>query len=240
VSKFLSRFVTSRAAAIIAISEAVGKFLIESKEIQKSRVPFVVLYGLDPIVELCVLQKTSDPYSIGTIARLVPQKDLAVLCRAFSIVVTQIPTATLYVVGDGPLKKELQTLCEELKIGHAVHWLGRTNEIEDFLFSIETFVLTSRYEGFGLVLLEALRAGLPVVAANNSAIPEVLGSDYSGLCETGNVEMFAQRILDSFNLEKRKFSTDQGQRRLEMFSASKMNRNMNKVYSRVEELINQK
>ena len=107
-----------------------------------------------------------------------------------------------------------------------------------FLFSIETFVLTSRYEGFGLVLLEALRAGLPVVAANNSAIPEVLGSNHSGLCETGNVQMFAQRILDTFNPEMRKHSIDQGQQRLEMFSAFGMNRKMNEVYLRVEKLIN--
>jgi glycosyltransferase involved in cell wall biosynthesis len=238
VSKFLSKLVTFRAAEIIAISEAVSEFLIDSKEIKKGRTPSVVLYGIDPIINLSILRKNSVPYSIGTIARLVPQKDLQVLCKAFSVIITKIPAATLYIVGDGPLKNELQTLCEELKVSHAVHWLGRTDKVEDFLFSIETFVLTSRYEGFGLVLLEALRAGLPVVAANNSAIPEVLGSNHSGLCETGNVQMFAQRILDTFNPEMRKHSIDQGQQRLEMFSALGMNRKMNEVYLRVEKLIN--
>lgn len=237
VSRLLSKFVTSRSAEIIAISQAVSKFLVDSKEISKHKIPSVVLYGLDSIDETYLLRKTSVPYSIGTIARLVPQKDLQVLCRAFSIVLIQIPAANLYIVGDGPLKNELQALCEELKIAHAVHWLGRTEKIEDFLISLETFVLTSRYEGFGLVLLEALRAGLPVVAADNSAIPEVLGSDYSGLCETGNVEMFAQRMIDTFNIQKRKYSIEQGQQRFKLFSASKMNGRMNKVYSRVEELI---
>ena len=94
------------------------------------------------------------------------------------------------------MKQELQNLAEQLEIGSAVTWLGRTKKIPQFLSSIDLFVLSSKYEGFGLVLLEAMATGTAILAANNSAIPEVLGENYPGLFATYNSEELANKIKE--------------------------------------------
>ena len=200
VSKLLSRFVAAKADRVIAISRAVADFLYQSGEISIDTTVEVVLYGSAPYsdsVGYPFFPETSrDETRIGTIGRLVDQKNYPTLLNAFSLVVRENPTFHLYIIGDGPLKQELQNLADELEIGSAVTWLGRTDKIPQFLSSIDLFVLSSKYEGFGLVLLEAMSAGTPILAANNSAIPEVLGENYPGLFATYNSEELAKMIQE--------------------------------------------
>ena len=198
VSKLLSRLVAARADRVIAISRAVADFLYQSGEISTQTTVDVVLYGSapksdstgKPFLEEMSLGETR----IGTIGRLVDQKNYPTLLNAFSLVRRENPTFHLYIIGDGPLKQELQNLANELEIGSAITWLGRTDKIPEFLSAIDLFVLSSKYEGFGLVLLEAMAAGTPILAANNSAIPEVLGQNYPGLFGTYNFEELAKKI----------------------------------------------
>ncbi len=200
VSKLLSRIVAARADRVIAISRAVADFLYGSGEISTHTTIEVVLYGSAPDRD-----SETQPFfpetsrvdtKIGAIGRLVDQKNYPTLLKAFSLVVRGNPFFHLYIIGDGPLKQELQSLADQLEIGPAVTWLGRTKEIPQFLSSIDLFVLPSKYEGFGLVLLEAMATGTPILAANNSAIPEVLGENYPGLFATYNSEELANKIKE--------------------------------------------
>jgi glycosyltransferase involved in cell wall biosynthesis len=102
--------------------------------------------------------------------------------------------AELFIVGDGVEKDNFVELTVELGISKRVHWLGRTPFVNDFLSQLDLFVLPSIYEGFGLVLLEAMQANKPILATNNSSIPEVLGKDYMGLFQTSNVEKLSGLI----------------------------------------------
>jgi glycosyltransferase involved in cell wall biosynthesis len=102
--------------------------------------------------------------------------------------------AELFIVGEGVEKDNLVELALELGINKRVHWLGRTPFVNEFLSQLDLFVLPSIYEGFGLVLLEAMQANKPILATNNSSIPEVLGKDYAGLFETSNVEKLSDLI----------------------------------------------
>jgi glycosyltransferase involved in cell wall biosynthesis len=200
VSKVLSRLVAARADRVIAISQAVADFLYQSGEISTHTNVEVVLYGSAPNSESTAQaffpETSRGETRIGTIGRLVDQKNYPTLLNAFSLVVRENPTFHLYVIGDGPLKKKLLRLADELEIGSAVTWLGRTDKIPQFLSSIDLFVLSSKYEGFGLVLLEAMAAGTPILAANNSAIPEVLGENYPGLFGTYDSDELAKKILE--------------------------------------------
>jgi glycosyltransferase involved in cell wall biosynthesis len=102
-------------------------------------------------------------------------------------------------------------------------------DTESFYLSINTFVLSSTYEGFGLVLLEAMNYGVPVVATNISAIPEVIGSDHPLISELSHAESFANNILKSLSPSNResilayqssrvaRFSTDTLIDKLELF-----------------------
>lgn len=198
VSKLLSRIVAARADRVIAISRAVADFLYDSGEISTHTTVEVVLYGSAPDRDLSYQsffpETNKVETRIGAIGRLVDQKNYPTLMKAFSLVVKKNPSFHLYIIGDGPLKQELQSLADLLEVGPAVTWLGRTKKIPQFLSSIDLFVLPSKYEGFGLVLLEAMAAGTPILAANNSAIPEVLGENYPGLFATYNFEELANKI----------------------------------------------
>ena len=97
---------------------------------------------------------------------------------------------------------------------------------------IDLFILPSKYEGFGLVLLEAMIAKKPIIAANNSAIPEVLGKTYEGLFSTGDTKVLAEHIktvISDKNFSERLVQSYSGQ--LNLFDPSKMNTNLKKVYT---------
>lgn len=100
----------------------------------------------------------------------------------------------LEIVGAGSLLGELTTMTKDLGLTNSVSFLGRTDDVEGFISSLDLFVLTSKFEGFGMVLLEAMSTGCKIVAARNSAIPEVLGEDGAGLMfETGNETELAEK-----------------------------------------------
>ena len=241
ISNLLSRFVCKRASQGIAISNAVKSFLIKRGEIPNGYTIDVVYYGfqkdsstnsagLKSIANLMTSQ--SSIFKIGTIGRLVPQKDYPTLLSAFSNVLEKFPDAELYVVGEGYLQKDLIKLSKSLGVNGKVHWLGKTEYINDFLSKINLFILPSKYEGFGLVLLEAMVAMKPIIAANNSAIPEVLGKSYEGLFSTGDVKALAQHIKTAINdkdFSKRLVKSYSSQ--LNLFDPSTMNLNIMNLYS---------
>jgi glycosyltransferase involved in cell wall biosynthesis len=112
-----------------------------------------------------------------------------------------------------------------------VHWLGKTADINDYLFELDLFILPSKYEGFGLVLLEAMQAGKPILASNNSSIPEVLGSGYEGLFRTSDVNELSELIIKiqkdaSFPMRLVQTYSD----RLSLFAPSNMSEKISHIY----------
>ena len=161
ISNLLSKFVCTRASQGIAISNAVKSYLIKRGEIPNDYTIDVVYYGfqkdsstnsigLNFMTNL--INNQSSNFKLGTIGRLVPQKDYPTLLSAFSNVLEKLSDAELYVVGEGYLQKELMELCKSLGVSSKVHWLGKTEYINEFLSKIDLFILPSKYEGFGLVL----------------------------------------------------------------------------------------
>ena len=241
ISNLLSKFVCKRASQGIVISNAVKSYLIKRDEIPNGYRIDVVYYGfqkevitnsvgLNVITDLINGQNSN--YRIGTIGRLVPQKDYPTLLSALSIVLKSLPNIELYVVGEGYLQKDLIDLSDSFGINDNVHWLGKTEYIKEFLSKIDLFILPSKYEGFGLVLLEAMVAKKPIIAANNSAIPEVLGKTYEGLFSTGDVNALAQQIktaISDNNFSERLVQSYSSQ--LNLFDPNKMNTSIKKVYT---------
>jgi glycosyltransferase involved in cell wall biosynthesis len=238
VSNLLSKYVCKRASQGIAISSAVKSYLVKRGEISNDYPINVVYYGFQKIFSpnsegLTFMNGHNSNYRIGTIGRLVPQKDYPTLLSAFSNVLKSMPNIDLYVVGEGHLQKDLIELSKSLGIKDKVHWVGKTEYIKEFLSKIDLFILPSKYEGFGLVLLEAMVAKKPIIAANNSAIPEVLGKSYEGLFLTGDVNALAQQITTAIGGNG--FSDKLVQSyasQLNLFDPSEMNRNIKNVYSK--------
>ena len=203
LSNLLSKFVAKRSAFGVCISNAVRDYVIQRGELSKEYDLKTIYYGFEKIEQLDAkaLAEIKDQLivkpgvlRIGSIGRLVRQKDYPTLFRAMKQVFDSGVEAELFIVGEGAEKDNFVELTQDLGINERVHWLGRTPFVNEFLSQLDLFVLPSIYEGFGLVLLEAMQANKPIVATNNSSIPEVLGKDFVGLFETSNVEKLSDLI----------------------------------------------
>lgn len=232
LSGFLSRLVERRAAKIIAISNSVKEFLLNSGEVKNEENIEVVYYGYFPAVDAKQL-KSNLPFSLlrlGTISRLAPQKDLPTMIRAFRGYNIQNTDSSLSILGAGPLESELKVFVKSINLASNVEFLGRSSKTRDFLLSLDVFILTSLYEGFGMVLLEAMDAGIPIVAARNSAIPEVLGEEFPGLCITGDVDDFLFKINALKDENYRKSVLEIQEKSLKKFSANSMSEKLFSLY----------
>ena len=202
-SNVLARFVAKRSISGVCISNAVKDFIIQRGELSKDYDLETIYYGFEKIEQLDAkalaeikdqLRVKPGALRVGSIGRLVRQKDYPTLLSAMKQVIDSGIDAELFILGEGAEKDNFTELTLELGINKRVHWLGRTPFVNEFLSQLDLFVLPSIYEGFGLVLLEAMQANKPVLATSNSSIPEVLGRDYAGLFETSNVEQLSGLI----------------------------------------------
>jgi glycosyltransferase involved in cell wall biosynthesis len=200
---FVARLITKKATKIIAISEAVKKFLISDLVgINKKKIK-VVRYGIDNINILTRKEKNQKINKIkiskknlvlGCIARLVPQKSIDNILKSISLIEKE--NIKLIIVGKGPLKFELKKLSKELNISKKIIWFDFIDDLEEFYKKIDLFVLTSKYEGLGLVFLEAMLSKKPIVCSNTSAMPEIISHNYNGfLVQPGKPSKLAEIIL---------------------------------------------
>jgi glycosyltransferase involved in cell wall biosynthesis len=121
------------------------------------------------------------PRSIMTVAHLRPGKGIDVLLDAAAIVMRSVPDVTFQIVGDGSLRGELEAHCRALGVGGRVHFLGHTNDVAARLADASIFAFPSLMEALPNSVLEAMSAGLPVVASAVGGIPEVIDNERNGL-----------------------------------------------------------
>ncbi|MCS5700941.1 glycosyltransferase family 4 protein [Cyanobium sp. FGCU-52] len=125
-----------------------------------------------------------EPFRVLCVARQYPRKRIADLITAFATVVQRLPQARLTVIGDGPEHGELVALVQRLGLEEQVELLGALAsdaEVRAWYGRASVFCLPSEQEGFGIVFLEAMAAGLPVVSTTAAAIPEVVPHGQAGL-----------------------------------------------------------
>jgi len=125
-------------------------------------------------------------YVITAIGRLVPQKGFDVLIRAFAMLAEDYPAWSLTIHGEGPERTALESLAATLAVSDRVSLPGRTNDSARVLNASSIFALPSRYEGFPMVLLEALSCGCACIASGCDSGPaEVVTNRPSGLLVPG-------------------------------------------------------
>lgn len=134
---------------------------------------------------------------ILTISRLDSQKDNETLLKAFQLVTRFNTDSELWIVGDGPLKSSLKLLVQHLGISKRTRFLGWIQDPIEIMDKSNLFVLSSKWEGFPLSLLEAMARGLPVVASDCQYGPsEILGKNRFGiLVQTGDFFGLAEAII---------------------------------------------
>lgn len=128
-----------------------------------------------------------------SVGRLAPQKGQATLLKALALVKG---AWTLEMVGVGPLEQELRELADRLSISPRIHWLGFRGDIPQRLAESDIFLFPSRWEGFGLALLEAAASGVPCIASDLPVFHEFLGKDDACFVPPSDVPALAHVIQD--------------------------------------------
>jgi glycosyltransferase involved in cell wall biosynthesis len=184
---WLARLTGGRLDRVIAISDAVAEHVQRYCGVPGDRVQRIH-YGLDtaPYDLVAPLAGSGDarqPPTIGMIARLAPQKGHTVLLEALPDVVARFPGLQVELVGHEHLTTvaELEARVARLGLAQVVHFTGFRDDLPTLLARWDLLVLPSLWEGFGLVLLEAMAAGRPVVASRVGPIPEIVLHGETGL-----------------------------------------------------------
>ncbi|RLG01983.1 hypothetical protein DRN58_00535 [Thermococci archaeon] len=174
--KYLYKFIARNVNCVVAVSPFVKKELISEFEVNKDKVKFIG----NPVDFEEIRIKTLEPISpewrkafvgktILNLGRLIPEKGQELLIKSFAKVRQLLPDTNLVLIGDGEEKKKLQELVKNLDLENNVFFLGFQKNPYKFMKHASIFVLTSRYEGFGLALVEAMTCGLPVITVTPSA-----------------------------------------------------------------------
>lgn len=133
------------------------------------------------------------------IARLEPEKGVDVLIRAFAIVKKSFFEATLVIVGDGSRRAALESLASALGIAGAVSFEGRRNDVQPYLAEAGLYVQPSHFEGWGIAVIEAAAAGLPIVMTDVGCAGEIIKDGESGLVvPSGDVKALAEAMARVF------------------------------------------
>jgi glycosyltransferase involved in cell wall biosynthesis len=117
---------------------------------------------------------------IGFVGRFVTQKAPDLLVHAMALVAAKCPRARLALVGTGPLEPDLRELVRVLRLGDKVLWLGE-RPADSVLAAFDVFAMSSRKEGLPYVVLEAMAAGLPVVATDSSGVDSLVSGGVNGV-----------------------------------------------------------
>jgi glycosyltransferase involved in cell wall biosynthesis len=175
----------------IAISDAIARFAIEVEGAPTRKI-HTILYGLSVNTDTneheterqafrLELGIGKDDLVAGVVCRLVEQKGVIYALQAFQKIAKKFPSAHLVIAGDGPLRQSLAGEVIPLGLQGQVHFLGWRDDISLVMAGLDVLVVPSLWEGFGLVILEAMARQVPTIASAVSAIPEIIVDGETGL-----------------------------------------------------------
>ncbi|MBC7678997.1 MAG: glycosyltransferase, partial [Pseudorhodobacter sp.] len=160
-------------------------------------------YGADPVVRAQVraeLGLAPEAFVVGAVNRLSPQKDPRTLVLAVAQVLRADPQARLLLVGDGPLRLQVQALIAELGIAAQVVAVGLRDDVPRLLTAMDVFTSASLWEGLPRTVLQAMATGVPVVATATDGIVDVVEDGRTGLLVApgcpDELGAAVQRLLD--------------------------------------------
>jgi glycosyltransferase involved in cell wall biosynthesis len=205
IAQRANRVILNRADHLIAVSTELRRCLEDEVGVGSSKIT-VIPNGIDPAhwevfrgngsVEVKnTLGLSEDAILLGTVGRLVPFKGHSILLQSIAMIAENHPNVYLLIIGDGPLRRDLETEAVELGISERIKFLGFVDEPGRYMAALDIFVLPSIKEPFGIVLLEAMALGLPVVSTNGGGVPDIVEDGISGLlARPGDAESLAKAV----------------------------------------------
>ena len=180
---------------------------------------------------------TSEPAipTIITIGRMVRQKNHELFIRAAGKIAAERPDVRFVLVGDGPLRREIEAQVGASGLSERVILTGERRDVEDLLRSASMFWLTSRWEGMPNVVLEAMASGLPVIATDVGGVRELVREGEEGfVVPSEDTEAFVSRTrLLLADPDRRRVLSANARRRADQFSTPRMSAALATIYHEV-------
>ena len=195
------------ATGITTVSKGIKNDLLQLAHINNDKIDVIynpVAIGKNKISKLFNLEKkiwdSSYNVKLLSVGNLKVQKNHKLLINAFAKLPKNL-NAQLIIIGEGPIRKELEELINNLKLSKRISLIGHQKNPYPWYHSADLFILSSNYEGFGNVLIEALECGLPIVSTNCVSGPkEILeNGKYGKLVEVNNVDDLKNGIIEQIN-----------------------------------------
>lgn len=194
---------------ITCVSKGVAEDLITNFSVIRKKVNVMYNPAYTSDIHYLAKEKVKHPWfeekykTITSLGRLSSQKDFRTLISAFKIVNQQVPEARLLILGEGSLRSELQTHIDTLKLSNVVELHGFELNPYKYLAKSNMFVLSSIYEGFGNVIVEALALNIPVVSTDCPSGPsEILNyGEWGELVAIRDIDALSDAILLTFGKE---------------------------------------
>ncbi|WP_191566693.1 glycosyltransferase [Metabacillus idriensis] len=204
INPFLLKGVFKRADRIVAVSNGTAKHCAQFLNIPLEKIEVIYNPVLGTNIHAAAKASLSHPWFlkkdrpvIVAAGRLFEAKDYPTMLQGFAGLIKEMP-ARLLIAGDGkePLKKELASLAEHLQIKDDIEFLGFTENPYYYMKKADLFVLSSKWEGFGNVLAEALYLGTPVVSSHCESGPEEIlnNGEFGTLFPVGDAEKLTEAM----------------------------------------------
>lgn len=210
---------------VIAVSQGVARDL-EQRGIPSDRLA-IIQNGIVDRFSPCAadLLSARDPTRIVVVGRLVAVKRFAAAIQSVAALVRQGRRCTLQIVGDGPLRPELERLVKELGVSDQVRFAGFVEDVTPFLAEASIFAMPSATEGAPIALIEAMAAGCAIVASRVGGIPDIVRDEVDGLliepAHEGDLPRALERLLVDESLRHR-LAASARRRFLEEFEVQRM------------------
>ncbi len=211
--KWLNRRVMRYAERVIAVSGSVARFVSEVEGTPPERVG-TIHYGLDvPSFRANSRQiarsrlgvtETQNVCLIGFVGRLVRQKGVDLALQAFACLRKGHPQSRLLIVGDGPERQHLEAQTRRLGLKESVIFGGWVDDASCVMPAFDIVVAPSRWEGFGLVVLETMSHGLPVIAARAGSLPEIVIDGETGLLVPSECPAALAKAMEELLIDPRR------------------------------------
>jgi glycosyltransferase involved in cell wall biosynthesis len=177
----------------------------------------------------------ADALVVGSVTRLSPQKAPLDLIEAFAHIQGQFPDAWFVVVGDGPLRPEVEARSQQLGLTGRVILTGLRRDVPELLAAMDIFALSSLWEGLPRVLPQAMASGLPIVCTRADGTAEAIHEGQNGfLVEPGQPELLADKIIPLLhNPDQRRRMGEYGRQLAPEFGADKMVQEIDRLYTKL-------
>ena len=185
--KKIAKFVIPKANAIRCVSQRLKKQLVKEFGVEEEKITVAPIHVNLKSKILNLKNKENKEHGLNskfiflTVSRLAPVKNISLQIRAMAELIKKYPNTELWIVGDGAEKSNLKSKISKLKLENNVKLLGWQNNPDEFYSQADAFLLTSNYEGWGMVAVEATIFGLPIIMTDVGCAGELIENEKSGL-----------------------------------------------------------